>query len=317
LTDQSAFGSFAEGFILKNVTYMAMQGASVVSMQTPAGLLTAKDLPFQNVVEMAGLDNLKDVKLEMLNLYLTGGDKENGLKAVGQLKMNNPTKVSLDLGSNSDLFLDVYYKGILIGFSKIDQFILNEGDNINLYPMRMNLIPGSNLVQGMLSDYLCGKDSPVVVKARKSEIPYLAQMLSHMVLPTVVKGSPANLIPGAIMYKKFIPPINVPTRLLSYNPFNTTMSIIAYDTKVYWKGKMIGYAKDDKPTPIVLPPFKTTKTEKIIIYPKWSFDVAAALWKALTEGAIPLTMEGILTVQVGTFTAAIYYNAPDINAVLG
>lgn len=319
LTDRGVFSQFCSDFVKDPQTNLVLQGQSSVSMQTPAGYVTAHSLPFQNIITIAALDSLKQVRLEMLKLYLIGGSREEGLLAQCQLKLNNPSVVSLDLGPSSDLYLDVYYKDVIIGYSKISQFVLNEGDNINIYPMIMQLAPSHpGLVEGVLSDFLCGKNTAVVVKGRKSVYPYLAEMLARLVLPTTVMGLNENLMPGSIMHGDVKAFLNgyIPTNLICVNPFNVTMEIVGYNTKIFRDGAQIGYATDSFPdNPIILTAHTNTTTRQIAIKYTISFQTVSAMFKSLVSHII-LTMNGTLSVRIGTFEADVFYNAPRIDSKL-
>lgn len=310
LAEPAVFGSFAKGFVDQKTSLMLMQGGSNVSMgaaNIPA--ITANNVPFQNVVAMPALDHLKDVKLEILQVYLMGGSKENGVETLGVLKMNNPSPVAFDLGPNSDLYLDVYYQGVMVGYSKVSQFILNEGDNINTYPMNLQLVKDSNIVQGLLSDYLMGKDSQVTVKGRSSVYPFMSGMLQQMVLETTMHGQKDALIPKAIMHvPSLLHPKTIPTELISYNPFNTTMEIIGYNTDIILTstGEVIGLANDTFPdNPIVLKPGVLTTTRKLsIVMTGFNFK---AITGALAADGVDLSMNGTLTTRIGTFEATVFY----------
>ncbi|KAI9322013.1 hypothetical protein DFJ73DRAFT_921918 [Zopfochytrium polystomum] len=233
---------------------LGMSGYATNSASISDGLLPGMDptdvclenIKFSVTSSLIGLGGLKDTTITSIPI-MKGGSPSTGLELSVNVKIVNPSTITLKL--NSDVTLALQSQGSNIGSVVLPNFSLGLG--ANTYTARGYLFPAASdaaavsAASTLVAQFVAGTASPVVVASGKAaNLPALDLALGSLSIPQTLPGSAGTpllvnatgdlgtlgISPDGFSYLSFN------STILAENPFDVPVSIVNVSSTVSYIG---------------------------------------------------------------------------------
>eukprot|EP00002_Diphylleia_rotans_P003357 TRINITY_DN1229_c0_g1_i5.p1 TRINITY_DN1229_c0_g1~~TRINITY_DN1229_c0_g1_i5.p1 ORF type:complete len:1091 (-),score=250.98 TRINITY_DN1229_c0_g1_i5:266-3538(-) len=242
---EKAFSDLVSDILLTDGTSICMRGSSDSQVQSAMGNFTIANITIDICdVRLQGMNGLQG-QIAITTLRVVAGPSKDSLNILIDLTINNQATLSASLGSV--VFL-LYYQGVNLGYSLIDDLVLGLGIN----PLSASAVfnmpndPTQKIVaQDFLTKYLEGKQTVVELRGYEgsTNIPYLLPAMTQFATSAPVPGSTTPLINKVDIKVNLLDALFrgfILGKFYLENPMDADAVLSYIDFVVTYKGELIG-----------------------------------------------------------------------------